>query len=165
MRRPLLAAVLLAWTWGCQSSNPTQPLPSPSPTAEPTAPPSSPPGAAAGCQLPPRPDHGNCHVDTPRFAGQVDQAYEEVIAQYPEIFDFSRTRGCDRCFGVVNGEAYHRLMAERLKAMGFCAQCDEECGVKNTNAFNEQYDIQLSNGYMRRLESGAYRATCTPAAF
>jgi hypothetical protein len=158
----LLAAAFGMALLACQGSNPTVPLPSPTaaPTPEPTATP-----AATGCQLPPRPDHGNCRYDTPVFEEQMEAALEGVIADYPEIFDFTRTRGCDRCFGVLNGEAYHTLVADRLRRMGFCAQCDEECGVKNTNAFNEQYDIQLSNGFMRRAPSGSYRGTCYPAAF
>jgi hypothetical protein len=49
--------------------------------------------------------------------------------------------------------------------MGVCAIFDgEEIGVKNTNAFNDQYDIHLASGHVRRGE-GSYRATCTPAQF
>jgi hypothetical protein len=159
--RRLAAVLLAAATWSCGGS--TQPAePEPTPTPEPTAPPAA---AAVGCQLAARPDHGNCPKESPLFEEQMEKAMEEVIALHPEIFNMTKTRGCDRCFEVLNGEAYERLIVDRLVRMGFCAKCDEECGVKNTNAFNEQYDIMLSNGFMRRAGSGSYRATCYPAAF
>jgi hypothetical protein len=37
----------------------------------------------------------------------------------------------------------------------------EEIALKNTNAFNEQYNIWTSGGYTRR----AYITTCFPARF
>jgi hypothetical protein len=49
--------------------------------------------------------------------------------------------------------------------MGYCAFYDgEEMAVKNTNKFNDQYDISTSSGYIRRGD-GSYRSTCWPAWF
>ena len=39
-----------------------------------------------------------------------------------------------------------------------------ELQVKNSNDFNDQYDIMISQGYVRR-GAGSYRSTCSPAAF
>jgi len=54
-------------------------------------------------------------------------------------------------------------MVANLNAMdGICAVDDgEEIGVKNTNAFNEQWNIYFSRGLVRRT----YVTTCSPAAF
>ena len=158
-----LAVVLLMLALSACGGSPQITEPQPTPTPEPTPEP-VPPGPTL-CTLAARPDHGNCPRESPLFEAQMETALEEVIALHPEIFNMTKTRGCDRCFEVLNGHAYYQLVVDRLKRMGFCAVCDEECGVKNTNAFNEQYDIMLSNGFMRRAGSGAYRATCYPAAF
>jgi len=57
-----------------------------------------------------------------------------------------------------------RLVAN-LKAAGVCAAFDgEEVGVKNTNDFNDQFDVLTADMYLRRGD-GAYRSTCRPAAF
>ena len=37
--------------------------------------------------------------------------------------------------------------------------------VKNVNGFNDQYDLLLAEGYIRRDATGAYRSTCYPAWF
>ena len=50
--------------------------------------------------------------------------------------------------------------------MGYCTAYDgEELAVKKVNAFNDQYDILLAEGFIRREDTGAYRATCYPAWF
>ena len=44
--------------------------------------------------------------------------------------------------------------------MGLCAAFDgEELQVKNSNDFNDQYDIELSTQHIRRGPS-AYASTC-----
>jgi hypothetical protein len=49
-----------------------------------------------------------------------------------------------------------------IQAQGICAKDDnEEIAVKNSNAFNEQYNIWTSGGYVRR----SYITTCFPAQF
>ena len=46
--------------------------------------------------------------------------------------------------------------------MGLCAYYDgEELGVKNSNSFNDQFDILVSSGHIRR-GAGSYRAHLPP---
>jgi hypothetical protein len=57
--------------------------------------------------------------------------------------------------------AYDELVAA-IQAQGICAKDDnEEIAVKNSNAFDEQYNIWTSGGYVRR----SYITTCFPAQF
>jgi len=66
---------------------------------------------------------------------------------------------------VKDVTAYANGVIANLAAMGYCAKYDgEELGVKNTNSFNDQYDIHLSSGHIRR-GAGSYRSTCWPAWF
>ena len=52
-----------------------------------------------------------------------------------------------------------------VNAAGFCARWDgEELGVKNTNSFDEQYDILLADNHARR-GLGSYKGSCYPANF
>jgi hypothetical protein len=56
---------------------------------------------------------------------------------------------------------YDELVAA-IQAQGICAKDDnEEIAVKNSNAFDEQYNIWTSGGYVRR----SYITTCFPAQF
>lgn len=57
-----------------------------------------------------------------------------------------------------------------LRAMGLCAESDVDDSsqslllVKDSNELSEEFDVLLSNGFMRR-GGGSYRATCLPASF
>jgi hypothetical protein len=52
-----------------------------------------------------------------------------------------------------------------LSNAGYCSTYDgEELGVKNSNSFNEQFDILVSSGHIRR-GGGSYRSTCSPSWF
>lgn len=152
--------VLLALGAACNhhSQGPTEPEPTPPP-----APATEDPDAFS-CKLPAMPEHGACRYEAMLFYAQYEQAIDEVVARHPEYFDLHETRGCDTCYFIKDGHAFYRAFVNRLEHMGFCAQCDEECGIKNSNAFNEQYDAIISQGYLRR-GIGAYRGTCYPAAF
>ena len=56
-------------------------------------------------------------------------------------------------------------MIKNLNAAGYCAYYDgEELAVKSSNAFNDQYDILVSSGHIRR-GAGSYRSTCNPSWF
>jgi hypothetical protein len=49
---------------------------------------------------------------------------------------------------------------------GYCGWWDsEEVQIKKENRFSEHYKIFLSDGHVRRVDGGAYRSTCWPAAF
>ena len=63
-----------------------------------------------------------------------------------------------------NRSAFERGMVRELLRQGVCAQCDEECGLKTTNEWNEQYKLANSTGYILRPEKH-YKVTCYPAAF
>ncbi len=66
---------------------------------------------------------------------------------------------------MLDPSRYHSGVAAILVTRGLCATYDgEELGVKSSNDFNDQYDIHLSTGHVRRGES-SYRATCRPASF
>jgi hypothetical protein len=162
MHKTLAVLALAAAAVACSSSNPTAPLPSPTP--EPTPVPTAAAPAALSCPLTRMPDHGNCRNDTASLIGHVDVAIDTLIATEPQIFDLHDTAGCDRCPRIVNNAAFERGMVRELLKQGVCAQCDEECGLKTTNEWNEQYKLSNSTGYLLRPEK-FYKVTCYPAAF
>ena len=95
---------------------------------------------------------------------QVNEAIAIVENEHPELFDFSHSRG-GLSYLVRDTERYTGGVAYVLSTRGFCAIWDgEEIAMKDTNAFNEQYDILTFEGYVR-WGGGAYRSTCRPAWF
>jgi hypothetical protein len=161
-RAPRLAtAALLLLAWGCNNrpEGPAEPEPTPEPTAAPTD-----DAGQFACRLSKMPDNGYCPYQAMLFYAQFEKALDETIQRRPDLFDLDDTRGCDTCYHIRDGHEFYRVFINRLERMGFCAQCDEECGIKNSNAFNEQYDVIVSQGYIRR-GIGAYRGTCYPASF
>ncbi len=132
------------------------PTPSPSPT----------PHFGTSCDLGFVPDDvvDDCSRDFPSFLDEVDQAINQLVQTNPEIFDLTDQRGGGG-YRILSIGRYYVGVVENLEAMGFCAMFDgEEVAVKNTNDFNDQYDIELSTGHIRRGE-GSYTATCNPATF
>jgi hypothetical protein len=54
---------------------------------------------------------------------------------------------------------------KNMDSMGLCAGWDgEELAVKNSDTFNDQYDLLTANNTVRS-GTGSYRTTCYPAAF
>jgi len=133
--------------------------PSPPPTV-PRFPPSPPP-----CPLPPGGGSGEkCPYELPFFALQVNEAIAIVENEHPELFDFSHSRG-GLSYLVRDTDRYTAGAAYVLSTRGFCAIWDgEEIAMKDTNTFNEQYDILTFEGYVR-WGGGAYQSTCHPAWF
>lgn len=162
----LLLALLAAATAlaDCRRSHsPTEgdvAAPAPSPSARPDFPPALPP-----CPLPPGGGSGErCPYDLPNFALPVNEAIAIVENEHPELFDFRKSRG-GLSYLVVDPDRYTAGVAYVLSTRGFCAIWDgEEIAMKNTNAFNEQYDILTFEGYVR-WGAGAYQSTCYPAWF
>ena len=93
-------------------------------------------------------------------------ALTAVVAENPQWFDLKKTRGgCENCYFVLKPDQYVTRVAELATKDGICGHYDgEELAVKNSNSFNDQYDIFTSDGYIRR-QYGSYRSTCRPAWF
>jgi hypothetical protein len=148
-------------------ANPT-PAPAPDPGgggAPPPAPP-PPPAQSQGCGLPPGNGPGtDCPRQSPSFLPAVESALTQLIAEEPGVFDKSEIQGCGTCYKVVKVQRYITRMPELMEQRGLCAMYDgEELAVKNSNSFNDQYDILTSGMYIRR-DQGSYRSTCYPAWF
>ena len=149
---------------------PSAPTPTPGPTPEPkptpTPAPSTPP-AAESCSLPKGPGDGqDCPYGSPSFLREVESALDAVVAENPSWFDRHDTRGgCTNCYFVKRADLNPGRVAQLITKNGLCGHYDgEELAVKNSNSFNDQYDIFTSDGYIRR-QFGAYRSTCQPAWF
>lgn len=140
------------------------PAPTPAPGNDPTPPPAPPPSGGT-CKLAPSSNpNAPCSMQSPSFLGAVDKAITQLTEQQPSIFDFNQ-KTCENCFHVKNEEAFVNGVIKNLNAAGYCAYYDgEELAVKNSNAFNEQYDILVSSGHIRR-GAGSYRSTCNPSWF
>jgi hypothetical protein len=146
--------------------------PTPAPAATPTpAPgggtPAPPPPNTTSCGLPAGNGSGNnCPLEHPAFLSDVEASLDQVIRQHPELFNLKDTRGgCENCYFIKDTDAYWNAVTAAIQQRGLCATNDgEELAVKNTNAWNDQYDIITGDGYIRR-QLGAYRSTCHPAWF
>jgi len=152
------------------------PVPSVTPPPAPTVPapnngnpaptPPAPPPVSQGCPLPAGVFNENCTMQSQTFLARVEAAIDEVIAAYPQMFNRNRTRGgCGNCYEVLGPTGYTNAVARAITKNGECGYYDgEELAVKNSNSFNDQYDILTSDGFIRR-QGGAYRSTCRPAWF
>lgn len=134
------------------------------------------PAAAYPVRNPPAPSAPTCNLPasvelacgrepSAHFLAQMEAVLDEVLAEHPELFDFSNTNpGTDWPF-VINQDGYFNAVVAAFAERGFCARWDgEEMAVKDSNEFNDQFDILLSGGHIRRGE-GSYRSSCYPAAF
>lgn len=145
------------------------PSPTPTPSAgapsTPTPTPTPAPTSAGGCNLPPGTGDGQyCPREgASGFQDAVESALDQVIREHPEYFNV-KDQTCSGCPLVTNGPGYERAVIAALEQRGLCAVGGEEYGVKNTNAFNDQFDLLTADWHVRRGE-GAYRGTCRPAAF
>jgi hypothetical protein len=101
---------------------------------------------------------------SPSYLDQVENAIDRVTQAHPELFDFKNTR-CTNCYFVKDIDRYTAQVVKELGRQGLCAVWDgEEIGVKSANASNDQYDVILASGHIRR-GAGSYRSTCRPAVF
>lgn len=157
LRRTVLASLVLAAACSADKA----PAPTPVTTTT-TAPVAVATPKAFVCPLPAMPDlHNQCPRLTPELDAYVTKAVDTVIAQHPEMFDFNNTLG-PLSPRVLDRQKYIDAVVSALHDQGICAKDDvEEIAVKNTNAFNEQYNVWTSGGYVRR----SYITTCFPAQF
>ena len=145
---------------GNPSASPVPTSPTPPPTPTPT------PAYGTSCNLGFVPENvpESCSAESPSFLDPLDQAISLLVARSPDIFDLNDQRGAGG-FRIVSYGRFYLGVVRNLEDMGFCAVFDgEEVAIKNTNDFNDQYDIELSTGHIRRGEN-AYRSTCRPAVF
>jgi hypothetical protein len=124
------------------------------------------PPPPAGCSLPSSREVACGREPEGKYYLDVEAAIKQVQQEKPELFDFSqRAPGTDNP-KVLNLEAYHQAVADVLTKKGYCALAGtEEIGLKKgSNAFSEQYDINVADQYVRTGPS-IYRVSCYPAAF
>jgi hypothetical protein len=114
-----------------------------------------PPGGGSGL---------GCLRELPAFALAVNEAIAKTQNEHPEYFDLSQHQG-GLSYRVLARDAYTAEVVNNLKLAGLCALFDGiEVAVKNTNEYNEQYNIHTSQGFVR-WGAGAYISTCRPAWF
>jgi len=137
------------------------PNPNPNPPSNPAPAPPNPPSSGS-CSLPRGSGNGqDCPRLSASFQGEVNEAITQLIQQRPDIF--GAASGPNRL--VLKHDDYMNGVVGNLRARGLCAivDSDDEIAVKNTNTFNDQYDILASSGNTRA--DGSYSATCSPAWF
>jgi hypothetical protein len=122
-------------------------------------------GPTPGCSLPPSVDLACGREPAPYFLDEMESAIDQVLAERPELFDFGNVNPGSDWPLVVDFDGYFAALISALGERGLCARWDsEEMAVKDSNERNDQFDVLLSAGHIRRGE-GAYRSTCYPAAF
>lgn len=151
----LAASALLSCGGGSPSAPVTPVVAAPSPTLPP---------APVGFVCPLGKGTGpgtNCPHTSATLGDYVNAAIDKTIQEHPELFDF--TAGAPGNPGVKDHDKYQKTVVDNINAMGgVCAKDDgEEIAVKNTNDFNEQWNIYYSLGLVRR----SYITTCSPASF
>ena len=147
------------------------PTPAPAATPTPAPAPGTPtptpaPPSGQSCSLGRGNGSGNgCPFERARFQEVVERAIDNVIRNNPSLFDKSKDRCVQGCPFVRDTDGYWDAVTDEVRRLGYCATNDgEELAVKNSNSFNDQYDIINSEGFVRR-GTGAYRSTCYPAWF
>jgi hypothetical protein len=135
-------------------------------TCFPAAHPTPAPGYAPsnGCTLPSSREI-TCGKESAAFYGDVDAAISQVAREHPQVFDLGDARG-EGGYKIADPEGFKSRLFDAMRARGFCARHDGEEFVfkKGGNTFSEHYDLESSQGYVRRGE-GTYASTCYPAAF
>ncbi len=120
--------------------------------------------ANPGCRLPSSLEV-TCDTEPQiNYAGDVESSLDQVIHDHPEAFDNPQAHTPRVNDGYLN--QYHQWFIDAMVQRGYCAWWDsEEVQVKKENTFSEHYKIFISDGHVRRVDGGAYRSTCWPAAF
>ncbi|SRR5260370_27520027 len=151
----LVGFLIPACTGNSTPVTPTPATPTPTPTSSPTP-------VAFSCPLPPSSlaDPNDCYVGRPQLGPQVNSAIDTVIATRPELFNLQEVVGGNP--RVLDRDAYWKAVKGELEKQNVCTIIEkEEFAVKNTNAFNEQWNLYTSAGFVRRK----YVTTCAPSWF
>jgi hypothetical protein len=163
------ASVAVALSCGGGGS-PTAPV-TPTPTTSTTPPPNN-GGVSYACKLGDGSPNFDCAETPPKLYDEIVAAIDRMIKLKPQAFDLKDEAyppGSGN-YKVLDRDVYlDGVVIELIKA-GLCAQRDpddynyERIMVKKDNAASEEYDIISGSGYIRQNQ-GAYRTTCSPAAF
>jgi hypothetical protein len=161
---PWLAVAAVLITGGCGGSD-GAPAPTPVTTPVTVAPAPSPTPQAFVCPLPPMPRLNIiCPRPAPVLSAQVDAAIAKTVREHPELFNLNDDRG-GGSYLVLDRARYHNEVVKNLHAQNICAIVEvEEIAVKINNDWNEQYNIWISDGHIRKGR-GAHITTCFPATF
>jgi len=170
----VVAAALLTSSCG-DGGSPSSSTP---PTTLPSLPTPTPPPVGGGgsfsdssCPLGKGTVDAACEPGQTALLNEMEAAMDLLIKQKPQIFDLSEEIAPGmRAYRVLDREAYAEGLVANLRAAGLCAERDpddaqlETIRAKNSSDFSEDFDVLLSNGFMRR-GGGAYRKTCSPSSF
>ena len=110
----------------------------------------------------------SCSKSSTQLLAAVEGAIDRIVRDRPELFNQQEesVAGSGQ-YRILDHEAYVEGVLVNLRGAGLCAGRSldrERIQVKSTNAFSEDFDIGSSSRFIRR-GGGAYRQTCTPAAF
>ncbi len=173
----LAVAVVAVLTLSCGGGGPSSSTPVttvPRPSTSPT-----PPGPAYGdafndtaCTLGKGSPTAQCdRVKKITLLPDVEAAMNLLVEKSPQIFNLKDEYSPGtKAYKVLDKEAYINGLVANLRAAGLCAERDPDdilqqmIRVKDSTEYSEDFDVLLESGYMRR-GNGAYRETCTPAAF
>jgi hypothetical protein len=163
---PWLIATTAVMVGSCGGSDGAPgPTPVTTPVTVAPAPAPSPTPQAFRCPLPDMPRLNiTCPRPAPVLSQQVDSAITKTVAEHPELFNLNDDKG-GGSYLVLDRARYHAEVVKNLHAQNICAIIElEEIAVKTTNEFNEQYNIWISDGHLRKGR-GAHITTCFPATF
>ena len=153
----------------CGGGGPVSPPSTLPPTTPPTTVATPPP--VGSCPLGQGNPYANCDKATTTLLPQVESAMDALIEKSPQLFDLSEELAPGtRIYRVLDKDGYMAGLVATLQGMGLCAESDVDDSsqslllVKDSNELSEEFDVLLSNGFMRR-GGGSYRATCMPASF
>jgi len=165
------AAAVCLVTTSCGDGSPSTSTPPTTVAPQPTPTPSTGGGGvgASSCPFGKGSASAVCDRESPALLQDVEGAIDRVIKARPEIFDLTREAAPKtRAYYVLDQEAYLQALITELQAGGLCAEQDYDGGemisVKDSPDFSEDFDVLLSDGFIRR-GGGAYRQTCNPASF
>jgi hypothetical protein len=134
----------------------TTPVAPPTPTP---APPTPAPPVGFVCPLGPSSNPSDyCPKLKGKMGDVVNTALDRTLVKHPELFNFDDMKGGNP--KVLDRQKYHEAVKLELEAQGVCTRIEkEEIAIKDTNEYNEQWNIWTSDAYVMRK----YVTTCIPA--